>query len=103
MGIRRVRERSHAKASERYVDVVFSYEADGVNWEGSVPIEYRRTGVHAKSEDEIESIVQAAYEAMRPSLAPQWIADQKAFWDTRRADVTRLFFDALLDSRWKCV
>lgn len=41
--IRVLGERKHSKASEKYVDVIFTY-GDGSKWEGSVPIEYRRTG-----------------------------------------------------------
>jgi hypothetical protein len=34
-------ERTHSKASEKYVDVIFSYD-DQTIWNGSIPIEYRR-------------------------------------------------------------
>lgn len=97
--------RAHAKASERYVDVVFRYpDEGGAEWRGSVPIEYRRTGVHAESPEEIDATVASAYEAMRPSKKTAWLAEQERFWSEEKsgAGVTRAFFDALLDSTWKC-
>ena len=40
----------HSTASEKYIDVIFEYPDE--LWEGSVPIEYRRTGTYARNEDE---------------------------------------------------
>ncbi len=97
-------ERAHAKASERYVDVVFRYpDEGGTEWQGSVPIQYRRTGIRAETDEEVRAVVRAAYEAMRPSRADAWMKEQDTFWATSRANVTRGFFEALKDSRWKCV
>lgn len=44
--IKVLRERRHNEASEKYLDVIFSY-VNGSKREGSVPIEYRRTGLFA--------------------------------------------------------
>jgi hypothetical protein len=44
--------RSHSKASEIYVDVSFTYPREKYNWEGSVPIHYRRTGIFANTAQE---------------------------------------------------
>ena len=45
-------KRAHSKASERYIDVIFQYDEGGV-WVGSIPIEYRRTGIDLTEEKEI--------------------------------------------------
>jgi len=99
-----VGRRVHSKASEKYVDVVFRYPEDGdVEWRGAVPIEYRRTGVHAETPDEEQRILEAAYESMRPSKAEVWLRDQEEFWGRAHKEVTQAFFVAMKDSRWKCV
>ena len=47
------RERKkHTKASEEYIHVLFKY--DNGSWEGWIPLEYRRTGISIKPEDEID-------------------------------------------------
>ncbi len=94
--------RAHAKASERYIDVIFSYP-DGSKWEGSVPIEYRRTGTFANTKPEIERIINSAFEVMKPENAKKFIDEQKEFWKNSDAEVTKSFFEGLLDSKWKCV
>ncbi len=95
--------REHRKASERYVDVQYRYPDEGGHvWEGSVPIEYRWTGVSAKTDAAVTELIDAAYEAMRPSHAIEWLQDQEVFWNGMSATVTRPFFDALKDSEWKC-
>lgn len=103
MRIEKLSRRAHSKASERYVDVIFRYPDErNAEWRGSVPIEYRRTGINASTEEEVDSILEIAYEAMRPSRAQAWLEEQDAFWDGRRADVTKTFFDALKACIWKC-
>lgn len=95
---------THSKASEVYVRVVFRYPDEGdATWAGWVPIEYRRTGVQATSDEEVSAVLDTAYEAMRPSLEPGWQAAQDEFWAESRAVVTRPFFEGLRDSQWKCV
>ena len=94
--------REHNKASERYVDVKFSY-SNGFKWLGSVPIEYRRTGVFAKTKEEIKEALENAYQSMNPVNASGWLKEQKSFWKNTRADVTKPFFDVLKNSKWKCV
>jgi hypothetical protein len=97
--------RTHAKASEIYVDVHFSYPEEKEEWIGSVPIEYRRTGTLAETPEDAASILVGAYEAMNPSKRDEWINEQDKFWDTekKRAKVTRGFYEGMKDSRWKCV
>lgn len=97
-------ERYHSKASERYLEVRFHYPDEGnKTWEGAVPIEYRRTGTFAETPEQIREVIQAAYEAMRPSKREAWLKEQQEFWKTRPgATTTRPFFEALKDSSWKC-
>ncbi|MFH1452182.1 MAG: restriction endonuclease [archaeon] len=94
--------REHSKASEKYADVIFTYP-DGSKWEGSIPIEYRRTGTFAKTKEEINRIINSAYEVMSPKNKDKFIKEQEVFWKDSKAEVTKPFFDGLLDSKWKCV
>ncbi len=43
--------KKHLKASEEYVHVIFKYPTK--TWDGWVPVEYRRTGVSIKTDDEL--------------------------------------------------
>ena len=94
--------REHNKASERYIDVEFSY-SDGSKWKGSVPIEYRRTGTFAKTKEEIKEVLETAYQLMNPKNSQSWLEEQEKFWKEKRAGVTKPFFESLKDSKWKCV
>jgi hypothetical protein len=95
--------RNHAKASERYVDVIFQFD-NGASLETSVPIEYRRTGTDIKDE-EIDDYIEQILDEIDPSNWPKWKAEQEKFWsDKPGAGVTRAFFDALSDQfAWRCV
>jgi hypothetical protein len=96
--------RIHNKASEVYVDVVFKYPKSGLVWDGAVPIEYKRTGVHANTKEKIIETIQNAYDAMEPNKLEEWVKEQKEFWDKKKgAEVTRSFFEKLKDYKWKCV
>jgi len=94
--------RQHLKASEVYVDVVFEYPESKEKWEGSVPIEYKRTGVHAETIANVEEIVKGAYDAMHPDKREAWLKEQEEYWNQSDKEVTRSFFEALKDSKWKC-
>jgi len=94
--------RAHAKASEEYIDVIFDYKNG--QWNGSIPIKYRRTGVDLSNETEISEHIDAAYEDCRPEKRTLWLKEQKTFWEEKdRADVTKGFFDALSCFHWCCV
>tara|TARA_Y100000031_G_scaffold26225_1_gene28140 strand:- start:1491 stop:2438 length:948 start_codon:yes stop_codon:yes gene_type:complete len=95
--------RSHTKASEDYIDVEFNYPKEKVSWSGAVPIEYRRTGVHAETEDQIAKLLDLTYDLMNPNKIPEWLKEQKRFWDESNKAVTRPIFEALTDFKWKCV
>lgn len=40
---------------------------------------------------------------MNPKTYSKWAKEQKLFWDKTKKDVTRSFFEALKDGKWKCV
>ncbi|MBA7628859.1 hypothetical protein ES703_36356 [subsurface metagenome] len=95
--------REHTKASERYVDVVFKYPEEEV-WEGSIPIEYRRTGTNIKTKEELNQHLEKAYECCNPDKWENWKLEQKAFWKTMpRSTDTKLLFDILLSFKWTCI
>jgi hypothetical protein len=94
--------RSHSKASERYIDVLFKY--DGLVLETSVPIEYRRTGTDVPDE-EIDEYLETVRTEVAPANWAGWRAEQVKFWlDKPRAGVTKSFFDVLANNfKWSCV
>ena len=92
--------RNHAKASERYIDVKFKY--DSVIWEGSVPIEYRRTGVNARNMEEEIEILNKAYDELNPDNYQEWLINEEKFWDESKKEITRPFFEGTKDGKWKC-
>lgn len=103
MGMIRHGQRRHSKASESYVDVTFQYD-DGASWSGSIPIEYRRTGVELTEPSDIEEYLKQAYTYCHPSNYPRWRQEQMMFWSHKaKAKVTKLFFDALINFEWTCV
>ncbi len=95
--------KKHSKASEEYIHVKFQYP-NGF-WDGWVPVEYRRTGVSIKSEDELYEHLNAVYADMQPACFSQWIDEQKAFWTVEKpnAGTTKAFFDSLVHGGWQCV
>ncbi len=48
--------RTHLKASEKYVDVSFSYK-NQKKWNGSIPYNYRRKGLFLDSSQEIAELI----------------------------------------------
>jgi len=102
--IKVIGERVHSKASEKYVDVIFSYP-DQENWEGSVPYFYRRTGLFLEDPKEIAQLIERAYEAIKKENAEEWVATEKKLWNKeyRGKEVTKPFFDKLLNLKWNCV
>lgn len=97
------RQRRHSKASERYVDVTFYYDNNDC-WDGSIPIEYRRTGTDLSSQSDIDEYVQQVYKFCDPQLYPKWRQQQQEFWlSKQKATVTKSFFDALTSFQWTCV
>jgi hypothetical protein len=94
--IKIIQRREHRKASEVYLDVVFDYGSQVCEW--SIPIEYRRTGVHLSdsSKDELEEYILKVYHQCHPDNWNTFLDAQKAFWSERpNADITKEFYDVL--------
>lgn len=96
--------KTHSKASEAYIHVRFTYPRQKIVWEGWVPVEYRRTGVSIKSDEELVEHLNKVYDQMHPSNMKKWNADQAEFWEQKKgAQTTKGFFDVLSLGGWKCV
>jgi hypothetical protein len=95
--------RYHTKASEKYIDAIFVYEAPPP-YDLSIPIEYRRTGTEI-TDSEIDNYLQEVYEKIDPANWANWKRDQIEFWKTKpNAEITKNFFDVLAkDFKWCCV
>lgn len=98
--------RSHSKASEKYVDVTFSYD-NGLYFNTSVPIQYRRTGIDIPEDDlnQIRDYLIKVYNEVNPNNWENWKKEQADFWKAKpKADTTKSFFDKLTeDFEYKCV
>jgi len=96
-------QRIHSKASEKYVDVTFNYD-DGAVWDGSVPIEYRRTGTNLTEDEAINNYIAQVYDYCHPSQYQQWKEDQQVFWEDKiKATITKSFFEPLTTFKWTCI
>lgn len=95
--------RHHSKASEAYVDVEFQL-SDGSKWTGSVPVNYRRTGLDAQTKDDCEKILEEVRQCLSTEKVEEWKSLTIAFWDAGKKKVTRPFFDAMFDhlGEWTC-
>jgi hypothetical protein len=94
--------RIHRKASERYLDVTFRYE-DGASWEGSIPIEYRRTGVDLSEELELNEYLEQVYDYCHPSKIKEWLSEQDKFWKDKQKKETWELFEKLKKLQWICI
>lgn len=94
----------HGKASERYVDVSFEFKNRN-NWNGWIPIEYRRAGLFLETSEEIDKHINLVYDYMKNNSHDEWLKEQKVYWkeEKPRATVTKGFFDELAKGGWKCV
>jgi hypothetical protein len=95
--------RYHTKASEKYIDAVFVYEA-APPYVCSVPLEYRRTGTEI-ADDEVDGYLEEVYKKINPDQWEQWKNEQKDFWETKPgAGITKSFFDVLAETfGWRCI
>lgn len=95
--------KKHLKASEEYFHVIFSYEDS--EWDGWVPVEYRRTGVSIKTREELITYLNDIYLQMDPKKHSVWIEKQEQFWSEEKpnAATTKEFFDSLAKGGWQCV
>jgi hypothetical protein len=94
--------RHHGKASEAYIDASFRIGSEWV--ETSIPVNYRRTGVDAQTASDCLEILETARTHFDPNKINSWLANEKAFWETSKKDVTKEFFSILLTnlSNWVC-
>jgi hypothetical protein len=102
--INKIKIRKHTKASEKYVDVIFSYKTFPP-YDCSVPFEYRRTGTDILDED-IDEYLEKVYKEINLLNWEQWKNEQEYFWKTYKpnAIITKDFFDVLTkEFKWCCV
>ena len=94
----------NTKASEEYVHVKFSYPDFHKEWDGWVPVEYRRTGVSIPidNQEALENYLNNIYAQMHPSLYTKWVAEQDRLWNATRSVETKEIFNILKDGRWHC-
>lgn len=94
--------KKHTKASEEYIHVIFLYRDK--QWDGWVPLEYRRTGISIKPGEENEYL-NKIYSKLDPENYQNWLKKETEYWDTEksRATITRSFFDSLSKGGWQCV
>ncbi len=94
----------NTKASEEYVHVKFQYPEENIEWNGWIPVEYRRTGVSIPSEDnnKLKYYLSSIYSQMHPSLYTKWLAKQEKYWNTTRSVETKAIFNILKDGKWHC-
>lgn len=93
----------HTKAGEKYIVVRFSYE-NQEPWDGFVPYSYRRTGLFLEDPEEIFRHLEAVHHALKKENARKWVKAEKKLWKDKHAgkDVTKEFFDKLLNLSWNC-
>lgn len=94
----------HTKASEEYIHVKLSYPDVHKEWDGWVPVEYRRTGVSIPGDDReaLENHLNHIYTQMHPSRYAKWAAEQDKLWNATRSAETKAIFNILKDGRWHC-
>lgn len=94
----------NTKASEQYVHVKFIYPDVNKEWDGWVPVEYRRTGVAIASDDTeaLEQYLNSIYEQMHPSNYASWKEKQDKLWEATRSVETKDIFYILSDGKWHC-
>lgn len=94
----------NTKASEEYVHVLFSYPDVKNEWDGWIPVEYRRTGVSIPESDKegLEKYLNDIYDQMHPSKYNAWKKEQEKLWAASRSTETKDIFFTLSDGLWHC-
>lgn len=100
-GITLLGAREHKKATEKYIDVVFTYPGQE-DWVGAVPYQYRRTALFLETSAEIAAHIEKAYAALEPGARQEWVDQERLRWNNeyRNKTVTKPFFNQLLNLRW---
>lgn len=94
--------RVHTKASEKYIDVCFTFDGSPPFYT-SIPLVNRRTGTVIE-DAEVDQYLERVYIQINPANWPAWHTEQADFWSKKpRAIVTKPFFDVLAtDFSWHC-
>ena len=92
----------HTKASEKYVRVQFVYDG-GTTWDGAVPIEFPRGGIHSDTPEEAAEVIIKSYKFQDPKKESEWTKSAEKFWAKSSSNVTLPIFKSMMDSKWKCV
>ncbi|GHV63552.1 hypothetical protein FACS1894195_5750 [Bacteroidia bacterium] len=92
---------SNTKASEEYVNVIFTQEG-GTKWEGYVPYQYRRTGLHIELEDDLAKYLISIKPYFVKNRTEKWVKEELEFWKAEKtgAAVTFPFFEAMCSLKW---
>ena len=103
--IKIVNLREHTKASEKYVDVIFTFPDEKIEWLGSIPYYYRRTGTFLEKPNEIADLIITVYNSFKKENRKEWIEKETRLWSKEfiGKTVTKSFFDVLLNLKWNCV
>ena len=92
---------THSKASESYLDVTIEDDETGDTWSGTIPYQYRRTGLFLTSESEIADYLIQIKPYFKPAFISEWIEAEQNYWaENLGGDVTPLFFKALATMEW---
>ncbi len=96
--------RLNTKASEEYVHIKFKYPDVHDEWDGWVPVEYRRTGVSIPADDmaKLEEHLNSIYAQMHPSRYHAWVTAQDKLWNATQSVETKKIFNILKDGKWHC-
>ncbi len=102
-GIEVIGEREHSKASESYVDIVFTHE-DGSEWVGSIPYQYRRIGLSIESEEELAEYLMSIKGFFTQDSISSFVHEEGSKWEVGGSfagkKTTKEFFLALLSMEW---
>lgn len=96
--------RFHAKASEKYVDVIITNPDDFV-WKGSIPYFYRRTGIFISDENELAEYLKKIKPQFAEASIREFLTFERERWETEMSGkkTTAPFFLELLNLRWNSV
>lgn len=95
--------KSHTKASEYYVEVIFDYTKTDT-WKVWIPYVYRRAGLEIESEGDLAKHLIGLYPKLDIKQRSAWYKKEMNDWNKSHSDktVTKPYFDAMLTSNWSC-
>lgn len=94
------------KMEDVYLGVHFAYPGTP-KWNGAVPLHAKYQGIDIPmTRADVEAWVLECYEILKPANASSWRYEQKSYLESKRAEDTKLVFDALNEgervTRWLC-